>query len=232
MALHTTFGSTSGLSCVILFLALAGCQTYNSQPITQTDGTYLQAPNAYLKAAVWGARQESVQSLTTWLMKRGLILVDDVKMNQIASDIRVNHTGTPVSNADVFKLGKIAGAKEIIFIDTDVTTWQTNQIEDLFGQTREIYTASVFIRAVDADSGDIQWSGKALSMDKFTNLKEGIHQLTCHALATAWGLRPPGITAAPNICPAGQNVMVSNDTASTPATSPKTATSPSGASSY
>ena len=96
MALHTTFGSTSGLSCVILFLALAGCQTYNSQPITQTDGTYLQAPNAYLKAAVWGARQESVQSLTTWLMKRGLILVDDVKMNQIASDIRVNHTGTPV----------------------------------------------------------------------------------------------------------------------------------------
>ncbi len=191
MTLHPMIGFRTGsLSGALLLLALTGCQSYNSHPVAQTDGSYQKTPNASVKAAVWGTRQESVQSLTTWLMKRGLTLVDEVKMNQMASDIRANQPGTPVSNADVFKLGKLAGAKEIIFIDTDVTTWRANQFEDLLGQSRPIYTASVFVRALDADSGEIHWSGKALSMDKFTNLKEGIHQLTCHALATAWGLRP------------------------------------------
>ena len=217
---------------VVLLLFVTGCQTYNSHPITQTDGTYVKVPNASVKAVVWGTRPESVQSLTTWLMKRGMTLVDDIKMNQMASDIRMNQSGTTISNADIFKMGKTVGAKQIVFVDTDVSTSRSGQVEALFGQTENLYTASVFIRALDAESGEIQWSGKAFSMDKFTNLKEGIHQLTCHALATAWGLRPPGITAAPNICPVGQNVMVSNDPVPTPATAPKTATNPSGTSSY
>lgn len=217
---------------VVLLLFVTGCQTYNSHPITQTDGTYVKVPNASVKAVVWGTRPESVQSLTTWLMKRGMTLVDDVKMNQMASDIHMNQSGATISNADIFKMGKTVGAKQIVFVDTDVSTWRTGEIEAWFGQTQNLYTASIFIRALDAESGEIQWSGKALSMDKFTNLKEGIHQLTCHALATAWGLRPPGMTAAPNICPVGQNVMVSNDPVLTPAIAPKTATKPSGASSY
>jgi len=213
-------------------LLLTGCQIYHSHPTSQTDGTYAKLPNASVKAVIWGTRPEGVQSLTTWLMKRGMTLVDDVKINQMASEIRMNQSGTTISNADIFKMGKTVGAKQIVFIDTDVSTWRTSEMEAFFGQTQNIYTASVFIRALDAESGEIQWSGKASSMDKFTNLKEGIHQLTCHALATAWGLRPPGSTAAPNICPVGQNVMVSNDPVVTPANTPKTATNPSGASRY
>ena len=223
---------TMGLGSAVLLLSIAGCQTYHSHPISQTDGTYVKLPNASVKAVVWGSRQESVQSLTTWLMKRGMTLVDDVKMNQMASEIRMNQSGTTISNADIFKMGKTVGAKQIIFVDTDISTSRMGQIETFFGQNENLYTASVFIRALDAESGEIQWSGKAFSMDKFTNLKEGIHQLTCHALATAWGLRPPGTTVAANICPVGQNVMVSNDPVTTQAISPKTATNPSGVSKY
>jgi len=227
---------------VVLLLLLSGCQTYNSHPLPQTDGTYAKLPNASVKAVVWGTRQESVQSLTTWLMKRGLTLVDDVKVNQMVSDIRLYQPTTTISNADIFKMGKTVGAKQIVFVDTDVSTWQTGEIEAFFGRSQNLYTASIYIRALDADSGEIQWSGKAFSMDKFTNLKEGIHQLTCHALATAWGLRPPGVAAASNICPVGQNVMVSNPPASThangspanglPANGAKTATNPPPATSY
>jgi hypothetical protein len=200
-----------GLAGALMLPTLAGCHVYNTHPITQTDGSYVRLPNASTKAAVWGTRPEAVQSLTTWLLKRGIVLVDDVKMNQIASDIRLNQPGIPVSNADVFRLGKIAGAKQVIFIDADVTAWQRSEIESFFGQNPTIYTASVFIRALDAETGEIHWNGKALSIDKFTNLKEGIHQLTCHALATAWGLRQPGTGAAPTICPPDQNVMVSTE---------------------
>jgi hypothetical protein len=41
-------------------------------------------------------------------------------------------------------------------------------------------------------------------------LTEGIHILTCQALATAWGLREPGTATDSTICPPGQNVMVLN----------------------
>jgi hypothetical protein len=212
------------VSSMVLVLLTTACQTYSPYPTTQADGTYVKLPNASIKAVVWGARPESVQSLTTWLMKRGLTLVDDVKVNQMVTDMHIYKPVSTMSNAEIFKMGKAVGAKQIVFVDTDVSTWRTGDIEAFFGETQNLYTVSVFIRALDADSGEIQWSGKAFSMNKFTNLKEGIHQLTCHALATAWGLRPPGLTVAPNICPVGQNVMVSNDTVAVPANGSKTAT--------
>ena len=199
-----------GLAGAAFFLVMTGCHTYNPLPLVQTDGSYANLPNATVKAAVWGTRQEGVQSLTTWLLKRGLTVVDDVKMNQIASELHSIRTGNDVTNVEVFKLGKLVGAKQVVFIDTDVSTWRVTGIENLFGQTPTTYGATVYIRALDTESGEIQWSGKAASMDTFTNLKEGIHQLTCHALATAWGLRQPGTVAAANICPPGQNIMISN----------------------
>ena len=73
------------------------------------------------------------------------------------------------------------------------------------------YKVSLFIRALDVDTGEIDWNGKALSMDKFPDLTKGIHQLTCDALATGWGLRKPGVNANANVCPPGQNVMVRHE---------------------
>jgi hypothetical protein len=204
-----------GLACAALLVTLTGCHVYNSYPATQTDGSgsSVKSPNNSTKAVVWGTRSEAVQSLTTWLLKRGVTLIADVKINQLASDALSRQS---LSTSDIFKLAKIAGAKQVIFIDADVSPWPGNEIENVFGQSRISYTASVFIRALDAETGEIQWTGNAHSTDKFTNLKEGVHQLTCHALATAWGLRGPGLTAAPTICPPGQNVMVSPEPPPTP----------------
>ena len=209
-----------GLACAALVVTLTGCQIYNSYPATQTDGSgsSVKSPNTSTKAVVWGTRPEAVQSLTTWLLKRGVTLIADVKMNQMASDALLRQSP---SNSDIFKLAKIAGAKQVIFIDADVSPSPGSEIETVFGQNRTVYTASVFIRALDAETGEIQWTGNAHSKDKFTNLKEGFHQLTCHALATAWGLRQPGLTAAPTICPPGQNVMVSPEPPPTPSSTAK-----------
>jgi hypothetical protein len=196
-----------GLAGAALVMTLTSCQIYNSYPVTQTDGSgsSVNIPNTSTKAVVWGTRPEAVQSLTTWLLKRGVTLVDDVKINQMASD---THLHQPLSNSDIFKLAKSAGAKQVIFIDADVSTWRVSGLESAFGQSPTVYTASVFIRALDAGTGEIYWNGKAHSTDRFTNLTEGMHQLTCQALATAWGLREPGPTAPPTICLPGQNVMV------------------------
>lgn len=134
-------GSSSrniGIAGTALLVTLAGCQSYNALPVTQTDGSYGKLPSTSTKAAVWGTRPEAVQSLTTWLLKRGLILIDDVKIDQIASEIRLRPPVPPFSNADVFKLGKIAGAKQVIFIDADVTTWRTSVITTFSNNPRPI----------------------------------------------------------------------------------------------
>jgi len=208
------------LAGAALLVTLVGCQSYNSHPLTQTEGSSssVKIPSASSRAVVWGTRQEAVQSLTTWLLKRGVTVVDAVKVNQIASD---NHLYQPFSNSDILKLAKNAGAKQVTFIDTDVSTWRTSGIERVFGESPLVYTASVSIRALDAETGEVYWYGSAHATDKFTNLTEGINQLTCHALATAWGLREPGTTAGSTICPPGQNVMVSTEPPRTPSSTAK-----------
>lgn len=196
--------ASAGLAAAALLVILANCQSYKTPLVAETDGSYIRLPDNSTKTVVWGTHPEAVKSLKTWLLKKRITLVDDVKMNQLANEIGLH---PPISNADVLKLAKIAGTKQVIFVDADVSALQASEIGSFFGQT-PIYKASLFIRALNAETGEIDWNGKAMSTQTFTNLTEGIDQLTCHALATAWGLRQPGTATAPSICVPGQNVMV------------------------
>jgi hypothetical protein len=180
---------------------LAACQIRNTPLLAETDGSYVRLPDKSLKAVVWGNNPDAVKSLKAWLLKQRFTLVDDVKINQIANDI---HVPQPISSADVLKVAKVAGIKQVIFVDAKVQATRTGSI---FGQSSR-YSASLYIRALNGESGEIDWDGKALSRQPFSDLTEGIHQLTCHALATAWGLQHPGTATAPSICLPGQGVMV------------------------
>ena len=93
-----------GLAGAALVMTLTSCQIYNSYPVTQTDGSGSSAKisNGSTKAVVWGTRPEAVQSVTTWLLKRGVTLVDEVKMNQMANYTRLHQ---PLERA-IFQIGK------------------------------------------------------------------------------------------------------------------------------
>lgn len=188
---------------------LASCQIHNTSlnsPVNppffaETDGSYVRLPDKSVKAVVWGNNADAVKSLKAWLLKQRFTLVDDIKINEIANDI---HVPQPISSADVLKVAKIAGIKQVIFVES---TSQPAKIGSAFGQSSG-YNAALYIRALNADTGEIDWDGKALSRQPFRNLSEGIYQLTCHALATAWGLQQPGTATAPSVCLPGQGVMV------------------------
>src|SRR5262245_6788881 len=191
------------LAVAALLVVLASCHIHDTSLMTETDGSYVRLPDKSIKAVVWGDNPEAVKSLKSWLLKQRITLVDDVKMNQIANDLRLRQ---PILNSDVLKLAKVAGTKQVIFVDADVHTSQATPIGSLFGQS-SIYDASLNIRALNAESGEIDWHGRARSSQPFTNLTDGIHQLTCHALATAWGLQKPGTVTAPTVCISGQEAM-------------------------
>ena len=198
------FDSSIWLASAVLLVILASCQRHNTPLSAATDGSYLRLSDNSTRALVWGTEPEAVKSLKTWLLKQRIPLIDDVKLNQVASEKGLHQ---PLSNADVLKLAKILGANQVIFVDADIQKWHREEILSFLGQA-PVYKASLFVRAVNTENGEIDWSGKAQSTEDFTNLSEGIHQLTCHALATAWGLRSPGTATASSICLAGQSVMI------------------------
>ncbi len=198
------FNSSIRLASAVLLVTLASCQSHNTPLTATTDGSYLRLPDNSTKALVWGTEPEAVKSLKTWLPKRRINLIDDVKLNQLASEKGLQQ---PISSPDVLKLAKTLGANQVIFVDADVYKSQRDEMLSFLGQPT-IYKASLFVRGVNAETGEIDWSGKAQSTEDFTNLSEGIHQLTCHALATAWGLRSPGTATASSVCLPGQSVMV------------------------
>jgi hypothetical protein len=193
--------------CVVL----QSCQLPNTLPITDTDGSHSKLPAPATRVVVWGTHTEAVNSLTTWLLKRGYTVVDGLKIKQLA---REHNSPTLLSDVEVLRLATDVGATEVIFVDADVLTWKIPDVLEVFGRSPNAYKATVAIRALDAETGEIDWSGKALSVDRFPDLATGIHALTCNALATSWGLRKPGVTVDTNICPQGHNVMVLNDTSS------------------
>src|SRR6478752_9157642 len=79
-------GSRTGLAGAALLAIIVSCQSYNTHLVAETDGSYVRLPDSSTKAVVWGTNTEAVKSLKTWLLKQRITLVDDVKVNQIASE--------------------------------------------------------------------------------------------------------------------------------------------------
>jgi len=110
---------------------------------------------------------------TIWLQKRGLLVLERSQLDQILAEQQLRLVRSSDDEAMLLHVGRIAGASQIIFIDTTSST--------------------VSIRAVDLESGKIRWTGSAHYRDmRIKEPGDSSMTLTCQALATAWGFREPG----------------------------------------
>ena len=183
---------------ILTAITLTGCQSPPTPVLTETDGSYVRIPDSSTKVIVWGQDPEAIKSLKSWLLKRRITVIDEARIHQIGTEMNLP---SPLSDANVLKAAKKAGVNQVIFVDANISRYD-NVL------AKRSHYAFIYIRALDVDSGEIDWNGKARSPQPFTDLTEGIDQLTCHALATAWGLRQPGLATAPSICLPGENAMV------------------------
>lgn len=195
-------------SLVLLLLATAGCHGYTLVETPTTDGFHSKLPAPYTRAVVWGGRPDTAQSASTWLLKKGLLVVDQTKVLQTAADQKVNLSGYQYLETDVLRMAKLVGARLVVFSNAEVGSWEALDWSNGFPHSQRVYSATISLRAVDVNTGEIEWSGKAQSTERFSNIEEGVSLLTCHALATAWGMRNPGATAPENVCPRGSGVMI------------------------
>ncbi len=109
-----------------------------------------------------------------WLQKRGLILVERARLQQVFQEQGIRLTYTPEHEADLLRVGQLVGAQQVVF--TEHTGYN-----------------SVSIRGVHVQTGEVTWSGSAYWPDEgMGTAEELLVRLTCQALATAWGFRPTG----------------------------------------
>jgi hypothetical protein len=206
----------------LIALFLPACKSYSTMETPITDGYHSKLPSPYTRAVVWGTRPDTVQSVSTWLLKKGILVVDQAKLMQVAADQKVQISGYQYIETDVLRTAKLVGARLVVFANAEVGSWEVYGMGSGIPRSMKVYTGTISLRAVDVNTGEIEWSGKAQSSERFSNLEEGISQLSCHALATAWGLRNPGNTSPEHICPAHSGVMTSE--VSAPKSAPQTAT--------
>jgi hypothetical protein len=218
------------LFAFLFFSLLVGCKSYSTLETPVTDGYHSKLPAPYTRAVVWGTRPDIVHSVSTWLLKKGILVVDQTKLMQAASDQKISISGYQYVETDVLRTAKLVGARLVVFANAEVGAWEVLGMDSGWPRTMRVYAGTISLRAVDVNTGEIEWSGKAQSSDRFNNLEEGISQLACHALATAWGLRNPGSTSPEHICSAGSGVMAQDMTAPRipPQTARPTAPAPQG----
>ena len=210
-----------------LLLATAGCRGYAFVETPTTDGFHSKLPSPYTRAVVWGGRSDTIQSASTWLLKKGILVVDQTKVLQAAADQKVSLTGYQYVETDVLRMAKLVGARLVVFSNAEVGSWEALDWSAGFPRSQRVYSATVALRAVDVNTGEIEWSGRAQSTERFSNIEEGISLLTCHALATAWGMRNPGALAPESICPPGSGLMTSEVSLPRPQATPAASNSQS-----
>lgn len=145
-----------------LALSIAGCM------MSRADGFNHELPSHGMRVVVWGSHPQAAAVAGLWLQKHGLRVVERSRLSQILSEQKIVLTSTRDEEADLLNVGKLAGADQVIFIDT-------------------IGERSVSVRSVKLESAEVIWSGSS-SFKREIFGKSYMAALTCEALRAAWGL--------------------------------------------
>src|SRR6187402_3351197 len=108
----------------MFFLATTGCRGYAFVETPTTDGFHSKLPSPYTRAVVWGGRADTIQSASTWLLKKGILVVDQTKVLQAAADQKVSLTGYQYLETDVLRMAKLVGARLVVFSNAEVGSWE------------------------------------------------------------------------------------------------------------
>ena len=143
----------------------------NGVPVT--DGFHSRMSEGNETVVIVGSNSIANSVATTWLQKRGLSVLERSQLDQLIAEQQIRLVRSSDDDAMLLHVGRIAGASQIVFIDTT--------------------SSAVSIRAVDLESGKIGWTGSAHYRDmRIKEPGDPSMKLTCQALATAWGFREPG----------------------------------------
>ncbi len=157
---------------ILWFVLLPGCM---SLPIT--DGMHSVLPPKHAKVVVWGNDTRTSDSAMTWLKKRKLVVIERGALKLSMDEKSLDFSHTLEDEAIILRVSRELGIKMVVFVD----------------RVGDLRAPMVAIRGVDVDNHQILWSGSA-RYPNYSNKTPSdlLVNLTCQALATAWGYQTPG----------------------------------------
>ncbi len=181
--------------------------TWGYYPIT--DGFHQALPKPGGRIVVWGGHPAATGTAINWLQRQGLRIVERAQLQKVFDEQSIRLTHTPDDEAHVLRVGKLVGADAVAFLDTPITGGnRTTGGGFAYGgiggssmDSSSVYSTSAWIRGVSIETGEVLWSATARYEQSHAGLDDVLAELTCHALATAWGYRQPGkLDVLPNMC--------------------------------
>lgn len=188
------------LTLAILCGVLTGCMARYTTIWPVTNGTHDDLPLPNARLLLLG--DDRIVSLTAahWLQERGLHVIRKSQIRGLLREQRTPPLLAGLDSAGLAELGKRAGAQWVV-----VAEGENETIGDMrpgahpsgeWDAFPTLYSTAVTIRGLATATDQVEWNGRAeflfLGLVSEHRLDEAFHNLTCQALATAWGFRPPG----------------------------------------
>ncbi len=201
-------------SLLWILLLLIGCAT-GRHPVA--DGFALQVPPRTATVAVIGNSPIGESTAVGWLQEQGYRVVERGKVDKLLDEqaLQLKHGE---EREAMIRVGRLAGAQFMLLVDASANRFTKPAPlyvpsyggggGGFFGglaegmaqgsamrtmrEAGEWYHASVSIKAVSVETGEVTLSGTAYYPEPQRLLDPMMKNLTCHALATAFGFRQPG----------------------------------------
>ncbi len=177
------------LTALFFILWVPGCAI---MPIS--NGSQSDLPNSGSTAIVWGQHKGAVGETVTLLQKWGLRIVERSRLQQVFEEQKIRLTYSTDDDAQILKVGKILGAGSIVFVEAETSSSQRSEaFINRYGggsHTETVTNASVAVRGVNVETGEVMWNGTAHYPQSINNPEAGIIYLTRTAVMR--GLCPSG----------------------------------------
>lgn len=148
---------------IVLLMSLVGC-TWPVYPVTSgfhastdTFGLTGRFPAAQARYAVWSNHSGVSVYITGLLLQMGYTVVERARLQQIFDEQRIRLIHSPDDDANVLRVGRLAGAAQVIFAEV---------IDKPAGYGSEGHYLSVTVRSVHVETGEVRWSGTATTTER------------------------------------------------------------------
>ena len=194
--------------CGLMSLALVlGCavprtpREVSVYPIT--SGFHRSLPSRDARILIWG-KQPVNGMATTWIQTHGFTAVPSDHIRSFLPPELVGTLAYTSKDAPlILTHGRAAPVDLVLFADFEVSAEAASSVIGDFSST---YMMDVTVWGIDVHTSAVEWKGNAHYPPRSDLPADGLAQLTCQALATAWGFRPSGQLEIPSsmMCTAGQ----------------------------
>jgi len=120
---------------------------------------------------------------------RKCTVIERARLQMILSEQQVRLTHSSEDEADLLRIGKLAGVDYMVFAESKVqSAISSGAFVNMYGgasHTNTFYHVSVSVRSVDVETGEVRWAGSAHYGGAINNPEAGIVKLTLPALARA-----------------------------------------------